>query len=75
MAKNKLSDLNDHLFEAMEWLSDRDITGEALTEEMNRARMKCEVAKQIVSAGRLVLDAAKTADELPGIKKHSLLLE
>jgi hypothetical protein len=26
MAKNKLS-LNDHLFEAMEWLGDRDIKG------------------------------------------------
>jgi hypothetical protein len=75
MPRNKLSDLNDHLFEAMEWLSDRDIKGEALAEEINRARMKCEVAKQIVAAGKLVLDAAKAADELPGIKKIPLLLE
>jgi hypothetical protein len=75
MARNKLSDLNDHLFEAMEWLSDRDVKGEALAEEIGRARQKCEVAKQVIAAGRLVLDAAKAADELPGLKKYPLLLE
>jgi hypothetical protein len=30
---------------------------------------------QIIGAGRLVLDAAKAADELPGINKMPLLLE
>jgi hypothetical protein len=75
MARNKLSDLNDHLFETIEWLSDRDLKGEELAEEITRARMKCEAAKQIIAAGRLVLDAARAADELPGIRKHPLLLE
>jgi hypothetical protein len=75
MARNKLSDLNDHLFEAIEWLSDRDMKGEALAEEISRARMKCEVAGQIITAARLVLDAAKAASENPAIRKHPLLLE
>jgi hypothetical protein len=35
----------------------------------------CTVAGQIISTGRLVLDAAKASDELPGIKKHPMLLE
>jgi hypothetical protein len=31
MAKNKLRDLSDHLFERIEWLADRDhIKGDAL---------------------------------------------
>jgi hypothetical protein len=73
--KNKLSDLNDHLFEELEWLGDRDVKGEELKEEVVRARAMCDVATRIVAAGKLVLDASKAADELPGIKKHPLLLE
>jgi hypothetical protein len=73
--KNKLSDLNDHLFEAIEWLSDRDVKGEELREEISRANTICNVATQIISGGRLVLEASKVADELPGVKKHPLLLE
>jgi hypothetical protein len=73
--KNKLSDLNDHLFEAIEWLSDRDVKGEDLKQEIARAGAICNVATHIISGGRLVLDAARAADELPGVKKHSLLLE
>jgi hypothetical protein len=72
--KNKLSDLNNHLFEQLERLNDDDLKGEALTMEIGRAQSMCTVAGQIISAGRLVLDAAKAADELPGIKKQPLLL-
>jgi hypothetical protein len=75
MSKNKLSDLNDHLFEALEWLSDRDLKGEALKEEVIRTRMKCEAAKQIIAGGRLVLDAAKIAKLLPEGSKRRLLPE
>jgi hypothetical protein len=73
--KNKLSDLNNHLFMEIERLGDEDLKGEALTEEIGRARAVCDVAGQIVSTGRLVLDAAKAADELPGLRKVPLLLE
>jgi hypothetical protein len=34
MVKNSLYDLNDHLFERIEWLTDRDVKGEELTEEI-----------------------------------------
>jgi hypothetical protein len=73
--KNKLSDLNDHLFEQLERLNDDDLKGEDLTREIARSQSMCTVATQIIAAGRLVLDAAKAADELPGIKNHPLLLE
>jgi hypothetical protein len=75
VARNKLSDLNDHLFEQLEWPGDRDIKGEALTEEIGRAAAVCGVAGKIIAGGRLVLEAAKAADDIPGIKKHPLLLE
>jgi hypothetical protein len=73
--KNKLSDLNNHLFEQMERLNDDDLKGESLAAEIHRTQAMCAVAGQVISAGRLVLDAAKASDELPGVKKHPLLLE
>ena len=72
--KNKLTDLNDHLFEQMERLNDDDLKGDDLTREIIRAQDMCNVAGQIIAGGRLVLDAAKAADELPGISEHRLLL-
>jgi len=62
MAKSKLSDLNDHLFEALEWLGDRDLKGEQLEEEIRRADAKCKVAQQIIANANLVLKAAEAVD-------------
>jgi hypothetical protein len=74
MVKNRLVNLNDHLFEQLERLNDDDLKGEDLTREISRAHAMCGVAGQIISNGRLVLEAAKTADEFPGIGKVPLLL-
>jgi hypothetical protein len=73
--KNKPINLNDHLFEQLEWLGDRELTGDALKEEIARARAKCDVAVQIVSNRRLALETAKLVAEFPDLKKLPLLLE
>ena len=52
--KNKLSDLNNHLFAELERLSDEDLKGEALQEEISRAKAVTNVAAQIVQNGSLV---------------------
>ncbi|MDT9719159.1 hypothetical protein QVE09_09620 [Paenibacillus sp. ClWae2A] len=61
--KNTLGDLQNHLFAQLERLSDEDITGEKLNEEITRAKAVTSVASQIIANGSLVLEAAKLADD------------
>lgn len=64
--KNKLADLNDHLFEVMERLNDEDLKGEALDSEIARAKAITSVAGQIIQNGNLVLRAAEFKYEAMG---------
>jgi len=61
--KNTLGDLNNHLFAQMERLSDEDLKGDKLIEEMNRAKAVTGIASQIIKNGQLVLNAQKMADD------------
>jgi len=60
--KNKLVDLNDHLFEQLERLNDEDLKGEALEEEISRSRAVAVIASKIIENGNLVLSAVKFED-------------
>lgn len=53
--KNTLGDLNNHLFAQLERLSDEDLKGEQLKEEMLRAKAVTGLASQIIANGTLVL--------------------
>ncbi len=57
--KNKLIDLNNHLFAQLERLSDEDTKGEALAEEIERSKAVGSIASQIINNARLSLDAHK----------------
>lgn len=75
--KNKLSDLNDHLFAQMERLGEENISQEKLDKEINRTKAITSVAREIVSNARLVLDAqVKLTDPVavPGKKEVPKLL-
>ncbi|MEZ6854168.1 hypothetical protein [Halodesulfovibrio aestuarii] len=61
--KNKLTDLNNHLFEQLERLNDDELTGADLKQEINRSRAMTDVAQQIIENGRLALDAVKVANK------------
>lgn len=55
--KNTLMDLNNHLFAQIERLGDENLTGDELKQEIERTKAVTSVASQIVSNGRLALDA------------------
>lgn len=59
MARNKLIDLNNHMFEALERLNDTDLTEEQLKYEINRATAMEEVGNVIVNNAKVVLAAYK----------------
>lgn len=61
--KNTLGDLNNHLFSQLERLSDEELAGEKLAEEISRARAVTSVASQIIANGALVLEAKKLVDD------------
>lgn len=68
--RNKLVDLNNHLFEQLERLSDDDLQGEELKEEINRSKQIENIAKQVINNGRLVLDTQKFIDDRSDLDKH-----
>jgi len=47
--KNKLVDLNNHLFEELERLNDEGLKGEALQEERERAKSMANIAQTIIN--------------------------
>ena len=61
--KNKLTDLNDHLFEQLERLNDDDLTEEGLIKEIQRSKAITEIAKPIIANAELILEAQKHLDE------------
>lgn len=63
MPRNTLGDLNNHLFAQLERLTDDEIKGEELREELMRADAVSKIAQQIIANGSLVLKAQKVADD------------
>lgn len=75
--RNRLTDLNNHLFEQLERLNDDDLIGEELEEEIERSKAVTSVAIAIIKNGNLALNAYKiqkdrmNADEkLPEMLEH-----
>ena len=59
MTKNRLSDLNDHLFAQLERLADEDMTAEQIEQEVKRTEAIVAVSDQITGNAELQLKAAK----------------
>ena len=58
MARNKLTDLNDHLFMALERLNDEDLTIEKLELESNRVKAISKISTEIIKTSNLFYKVA-----------------
>ena len=61
--KNRLCDLNDHLFEELERLNDENLKGEELQEEKDRAKAIADIAQRIINNSELAFKAIKYYEE------------
>lgn len=61
--KNTLTDLNNHLFAQLERLTDEDLKGEELDEEIKRAESMSKISSEIIKNGELQYKAMKHMDE------------
>lgn len=74
--KNRLTDLNDHLFMQLERLGDENLDAERIEREVKRAGAIVEVADQIVANARLQMAACKlVADHGDRFIKHLPMIE
>lgn len=71
--KNKLSDLNNHLFMQLERLNDEDLKGEELKTEIERSKAVATISREIISGGHLALKAARAYSEGEIMKPPKML--
>jgi len=71
--KNKLTDLNNHLFEQLERLNDEALKGDDLEKEIDRSRAISSISKDIISNAGLQLQAMKLTVEYPALKRDGLM--
>lgn len=64
--KNKLTDLNNHLFTQIERLNEEDISMEDLDKEIKRAEAIAKVATKIIESSNISLRAASLIAEHGG---------
>jgi hypothetical protein len=77
--KNKLMDLHtelhETLFDTLKRITDRNIDGEALEKELNRAKMVVDVAEQTVKNGMFMAALYRLNNSTTGMKAAGRLLE
>jgi hypothetical protein len=71
--KNKLIDLNNHLFAQLERLSDENLTPEKLQQEIQRGQAIKVISREIIDNARLALDAQVLIQEHQ-LTKHPIML-
>lgn len=59
MPRNKISDLNDHLFEQIEKLGDDSLSDAELKKEIERSKAMHLVASNIIDIAKTTIDAMR----------------
>jgi ribosomal protein L17 len=56
MARNKLSDVRDHIFMALERLSDETLTNDQVNVEVDKAKAISQLASTIIQSAKVEID-------------------
>ena len=56
MANNKLSDLRDHIFMALERLADEDMSNETVQQEVDKAKAIAQLSATIIASAKVEID-------------------
>jgi hypothetical protein len=59
MARNKLSDLRDHMFAALERLDDEELTTDQIKNEIEKAKSIAMVGSVIINSAKIEIDYLK----------------
>jgi hypothetical protein len=59
MARNKLSDLRDHMFAALERLDDEQMNNEQIKNEIEKAKSIAMVGSVIINSAKIEIDYLK----------------
>jgi hypothetical protein len=65
MAKNKITDLRDHLFECIELLKDEE--NKSMT--VDKAKAIADISQVIINTAKLEIDFIKATDKMDGLVK------
>lgn len=80
MARNKINDLRDHLFAALERLDNDELTAEELQKEIEKAEAISGLGNVIINSAKIEVDFMKatgmistTSDLFKGVNDHKRL--
>jgi hypothetical protein len=71
--KNKMVDLKNHLFQALERLNDENLSEEQIKTEITRAQAVAEIGKVIVDGAKTSLMYAKITGNRPQVEDGDFL--
>lgn len=72
--KNKLTDLNNHLFAQLERLSDEDLTADQIEREVSRTEAIVTVSEQIIRNADLQLKAVTILANHERMRPHLTMI-
>ena len=61
MARNKISDLRDHLFAALERIDNDELSTEDLNKEMQKAEAVAQIGNVIINSAKIEIDFMKAS--------------
>jgi hypothetical protein len=64
MARNKISDLRDHLFAALERIDNDDLNADEIRSEVSKAKAIAQIGSVLINSAKIELDYIKATGKI-----------